>query len=294
MSEHTYGVRSSVGTLTRVAVRRPLVGDGGAGVVAQYERAHWQTPDLPALAAQHAAFVATLRSLGSDVVELDPVDGFPDAVFVYDPAFVIPSGTVEFQSAKAARVGEGARLAADLELAGVPTIGRLVGEATADAGDMFWLDESTVAIGRSYRTNEAAVDQLRGILAGDGVGVEVFDVPHDMGPEYCLHLMSVISPIREDLAVVYEKLAPVALLRALSRRGIEWVTVDDEEYLTLGCNILATAPGVVVMGQRNVRTADKLREKGVEVHTFDSEQSDKGEGGPTCMTRPIYRTSPLR
>ena len=233
-----------------------------------------------------------MRALGSEVIELDPVPGLPDAVFVYDPAFVIPSGTVAFQSAKPARVGEAEHLVTGLELAGVPTVGRLVGEATADAGDMFWLDEDTVAIGRSYRTNEEAVDQLRGILASDGVAVEVFDVPHDMGPEYCLHLMSVISPVREDLAVVYEKLAPVAMLRALSRRGIEWVAVDDEEYVTLGCNILAVRPGVVVMGQRNVRTADALREKGIEVHTFDSEQSDKGEGGPTCMTRPASASDP--
>jgi dimethylargininase len=289
MSEqtHAYGVRSSVAELKRVAVRRPLV--GGADVVAEYVRAHWQTPDLPALAEQHAGFVATLRGLGSEVIELDPVPGLPDAVFVYDPAFVIPSGTVAFQSAKAARVGEAEHLVTGLELAGVPTVGRLIGEATADAGDMFWLDEGTVAIGRSYRTNEAAVDQLRGILAADGVAVEVFDVPHDMGPEYCLHLMSVISPVREDLAVVYERLAPVAMLRSLARRGIEWVPVDDEEYVTLGCNILAVRPGVVVMGGRNVRTADKLRERGVDVHTFDSEQSDKGEGGPTCMTRPVLR-----
>lgn len=288
MTQHAYGVRSSVGTLERVAVRRPLT--GGPDVVAQYEGAHWQTPDLDRLAAQHAGFVQTLRDLGSEVVELDPVPGLPDAVFVYDPAFVIPSGTVVFQAAKKARVGEGEQLAAGLEQAGVPTIGRLVGDATADAGDMFWLDEDTVAIGRGYRTNQAAIDQMRGILAADGVAVEQFDLPHDMGPEYCLHLMSVISPIREDLAVVYERLAPVAMLQSLARRGIEWVTVDDDEYLTLGCNILAVRPGVVVMGQRNVRTADKLRERGVEVHTFDSEQSDKGEGGPTCMTRPILRT----
>jgi N-dimethylarginine dimethylaminohydrolase len=288
MTQHAYGVRSSVGALERVAVRRPLT--GGADVVAEYVRAHWQTPDLDRLAAQHAGFVQTLRDLGSDVVELDPVPGLPDAVFTYDPAFVIPSGTVVFQAAKAARMGEGERLGADLELAGVPTVGRLVGDATADGGDMFWLDEDTVAIGRGYRTNQAAIDQMRGILAGDGVAVEQYDLPHDMGPEYCLHLMSVISPVREDLAVVYERLAPVAMLQALTARGIEWVTVDDDEYATLGCNILAVRPGVVVMGQRNVRTADKLRAAGVEVHTFDSEQSDKGEGGPTCMTRPILRT----
>ncbi len=282
-----YGVRSSVAPLHRVAVRRPLL--GGDDVLAQYAAAHWQTPDLDRLAADHAGFVATLRELGSDVVELDPVPGLPDAVFVYDPVFVGPSGSIELRAAKAARAGEGAHLIAGLESAGVPTIGSLLGDATADAGDMFWLDESTVAIGRSYRTNQDAVDQMRGILAADGVGVEVFDLPHDQGPEYCLHLMSVISPVREDLAVVYERLAPVELLRSLSRRGITWVVVDDEEYVTLGCNILAVRPGVVVMGERNVRTADALRGHGVEVHTFDSTESDKGEGGPTCMTRPIHR-----
>ncbi len=283
----SYGVRSSVAPLQRVAVRRPLT--GGADVVAEYEAAHWQTPDLDRLTAQHAGFVSTLRGLGSEVVELDPVPGLPDAVFVYDPVFVGPSGSIELVAAKEARRGEGAHLIAGLESAGVPTIGRLVGDATADAGDMYWMDEDTVAIGRSYRTNQDAVDQMRGILASDGVKVEVFDLPHDLGPEYCLHLMSTVSPVREDLAVVYEKLAPVAMLQSLARRGIEWVVVDDEEYVTLGCNILAVRPGVVLMGERNVRTADKLRERGVEVHTFDSEQSDKGEGGPTCMTRPILR-----
>ena len=288
MSEQSYGVRSSVAPLRRVAVRRPLL--GGADVVAAYENARWQTPDLSALAEQHAAFVAILRGLGCEVVELEAVPGLPDAVFVYDPAFVIPSGTVAFRAAKAARVGEAEHLVTGLELAGVPTVGRLVGDATADGGDMFWLDDDTLAIGRSYRTNEEAVDQLRGILAADGVRVEVFDVPHDQGPEYCLHLMSVISPVREDLAVVYERLAPVAQLRSLARRGISWVPVDDEEYVTLGCNVLAVRPGVVVMGERNVRTADALRERGVEVHTFDSRESDKGEGGPTCMTRPILRS----
>jgi N-dimethylarginine dimethylaminohydrolase len=258
-------------------------------VPGQYAAAHWHAPDLGLLAAQHAAFVATLRRLGCDVVELDAVDGLPDAVFVYDPVFVVPSGSVALAAAKPARVGEAAALVADLELAGVPTIARLVGDARADGGDMCWLDESTLVVGRSYRTNQAAVDQLRGFLAADGVNVEVFDVPHDQGPEFCLHLMSLISPVREDLAVVYERLAPVALLQALAGRGIEWVAVDDEEYVTLGTNVLAVRPGVVVMGARNKRTADALRARGVEVHTYDSSEIDKGEGGPTCLTRPILR-----
>ncbi|CAB4771334.1 unannotated protein [freshwater metagenome] len=291
MSAPTYGVRSSVAQLRRVAVRRPWVGDGGSAdeVLAQYRAAHWSEPALALLTAQHAAFVTTLRTLGSEVHEFDALPGLPDAVFVYDPAFVIPSGTVALTPAKLARMGEEEYLVADLESVGVPTIGRLVGDATADSGDMFWLDDATVAIGRSYRTNDEAVAQLRGILAGDGVRVEMFDVPHDLGPAFCLHLMSLVSPIRDDLAVVYERLAPVALLRALARRGITWVAVEDDEYATLGCNVLAISPGVVVIGERNRRVANALRDRGVEVHTYPSSEIDKGEGGPTCLTRPILR-----
>lgn len=154
---------------------------------------------------------------------------------------------------------------------------------------MFWLDRQTLAVGRGYRTNQAAVDQIRAILEPVGVTVEQFDLPHDMGPEYCLHLMSVVSPVRDDLAVVYERLAPVALLQALAARGIEMISVPEEDYTSLGCNILAVAPGVVVMAEGNDATAKALRDHGVEVHTYAASEINKGEGGPTCLTRPIKR-----
>jgi N-dimethylarginine dimethylaminohydrolase len=154
---------------------------------------------------------------------------------------------------------------------------------------MFWLDETTLAVGRTYRTNLAAHDQLRAILEPAGVTVESFDMPHDLGPEYCLHLMSVVSPVRGNLAVVYERLAPVALLQALAARGVERIPVTDEEYLTLGCNVLAVAPGVVVMAAGNDATVKALRDHGVEVHAYEASEINKGEGGPTCLTRPILR-----
>jgi N-dimethylarginine dimethylaminohydrolase len=278
-----FGVNSMVAALERVAVRPPSPeGD--------YAAAHWAQPlDLDLLAKQHAEFVALLRRLGCGVDVLDPVDGLPDACFVYDPVFVVPSGAIEFRAAKAARVGEGSRLAGDLEALDVPLLGRLEGAATADGGDMFWLDPQTLAVGRSYRTNRAAVQQLRALVARDGVEVEVFDVPHDQGPEYCLHLMSLVSPVREDLAVVYERLAPVALLQSLAERGIAWVDVPDAEYLTLGCNVLAVAPGVVVIPAGNDRTAEALEDRGVEVHRYDASEINRGEGGPTCLTRPLLR-----
>jgi N-dimethylarginine dimethylaminohydrolase len=272
-----------VAPLTRVAVRPPsLRGD--------YAVAHWAQPlDGDLLLEQHAAFVSLLEKLGCGVEVLPPTDDMPDACFTYDPAFVVPSGVIELRGAKAVRAGEPPLLTADLEALGVPVVGRLSGEATADGGDMFWLDPSTLAVGRSYRTNQAAIDQLRPMLAADGVNIEVFDLPHDLGPEFCLHLMSVISPVREDLAVVFERLAPVALLQALAVRGIDYVCVPDEDYLSLGCNVLTVRPGVVIMAKGNDATAALLRNRGVEVHFYEASEINKGEGGPTCLTRPIKR-----
>ena len=282
-NESPFGVRSMVAPLRRVAVRPPAP----RGV---YPAAHWAQPlDLDRLAAQHAAFVSLLERLGCQVSVLEPADDMPDACFVYDPAFVAGDGVIELRGAKAVRAGEPPLLAVQLEDLGIPIVGRLTAPATADGGDMFWLDETTLAVGRTYRTNAAAHEQLRAILEPAGVTVESFDMPHDLGPEYCLHLMSVVSPVRENLAVVYERLAPVALLQALVARGIERIPVPEEDYLSLGCNVLAVAPGVVVIAAGNDATAKALRDHGVEVHTYEASEINKGEGGPTCLTRPILR-----
>ncbi len=278
-----YGVRSATATLQRVAVRPPSSrGDFAA--------AHWSQPlDRDLLQRQHAEFVALLEQLNCNVEVLAAEDDMCDSCFVYDPAFVIRQGVLELRSAKAVRAGEPPLLSAQLAALGIPTIARLEGPATADGGDMFWLDEHTLAIGRSYRTNQAAIDQLRPVLAAEGATVDTFDLVHDLGPEYCLHLMSVISPVRDDLAVVYERLAPVALLQALHARGIEVLSLPEEDYTSLGCNILAVAPGVVVIARGNQATVKKLRDRGVDVHEYDASEINKGEGGPTCLTRPLLR-----
>ena len=277
-----FGVRSMTADMTRVAVRPPsLRGD--------YRVAHWGAPlDLPRLVEQHAAFTELLELLGCDVVVLDPVDDMPDAIFTYDPCFVVGDGFIEFQGAKRVRAGEPPLLSAELANLGIPRIGRLSGDATADGGDIFWLDESTLAVGRSYRTNDAAIEQIREMVAPD-VTIEAFDLPHDEGPEFCLHLMSVVSPIRDDLAVVYERLAPVRLLQALQARGVELLSLPEEDYATLGCNVLTIRPGVTVIASGNEATVELLGNHGVEVHVYEASEITKGEGGPTCLTRPISR-----
>ncbi len=277
-----FGVTSMTGELSSVAVRPPSTrGD--------YQRAHWAHPlDLDLLVEQHAAFVALLQHLGCGVVELTPTDDMPDAIFTYDPCFVVGDGFIELQGAKAVRAGEPPLLSSELQDLGVPLIGRLTGAATADGGDMFWLDDHTLAVGRSYRTNDDAVDQLRSILEPQ-VRIEAFDLPHDLGPEYCLHLMSVVSPIRDDLAVVYERLAPIRLLEALRSRGVELLPLPESDYASLGCNVLTVRPGVVIIASGNDATAQLLRDHGVDVHVYQASEISKGEGGPTCLTRPILR-----
>lgn len=285
MSSQGYGVRSMVAPLRKVAVRPPAMRGDYAG-------AHWAQPlDFELLASQHADFVALLTRLGCEVIVLDPTENMPDACFVYDPAFVTGAGVIELRGAKQVRAGEPPLLTHDLHALGLPVIARLQAPATADGGDMFWLDANTLAVGRSYRTNQAAVDQLREVLAMEGVTVEVFDLPHDQGPEYCLHLMSVVSPVRDDLAVVYEPLAPVPLLQALRERGIQTIALPQEDYLSLGCNVLTIEPGVVVLAHGNAATAGLLRDHGVKVHEYQASEINKGEGGPTCLTRPILRAS---
>ena len=297
-----FGVASSVATLRQVALRTPslhLLPDGSRDVgfteadLAAHSNAHWsadgRTLDLDVLLGDHRGFAALLSSLGADVHVLPPLLGHADSVFTYDPCLSTPWGTVVLRQAKLARQGEAEPLAEELERLGVPVLARLSAPAFADAGDMVWLDGHTLAVGRTYRTNNAAVHQLRSSLEPHGVTLENYDLPHDQGPDWCLHLMSVISPVRENLAVVFERLAPVALLQALTERGISTVSVPEEEWLSLGCNVLAVAPGVAVIGSGNPVTTSRLRAAGVEVHVFEAGQTNQGEGGPTCMTRPYLR-----
>ncbi len=278
-----YGVTSMIAPLRTVAVRPP-------DPVSDFVGAHWAEPlNTAVLVEQHAAFVAMLERLGSETVVLPAASDLADSCFTYDPAFMIGDGLVELRAGKPVRVGEGARMSADLAEIGVPTVARLTGDARADGGDMFWLDDTTLAVGRSYRTNADAVRQLTAILAERDQRIEVYDVPHDLGPDWCLHLMSVISPVREDLALVFERLAPVALLEELRHRGIEWIAVPEEDWLTLGCNVLAVSPGVCVIASGNEATAQALADRGCEVHVYAASEISKGEGGPTCLTRPLLR-----
>lgn len=281
-ADSAYGVRSMSAPLRRVLVVRPATSGDFAG-------AGWRTPDTSALRREHDAFVELLDGLGVEVVVADAPDGLVDACFAFDPVFVTGAGAVELRMRKPARVDEPAFLVAEVEKAGVPVVGRLTGDATADGGDMCWLDETTLAVGRGYRTNRPAHAQLAEILGREGVTVERADLPHHLGAAHVMHLMSVVSPVAPDLAVVFEPLAPVPLLEMLAERGYRTVAAHPDELDDQGCNVLAVRPGVVVMADSAPRTRAALEKAGAEVHTYPANEINKGDGGPTCLTRPLLR-----
>jgi dimethylargininase len=278
-----FGVRSMSAPLRRVLLRSP-------SATGDFAAAGWRSPDVALLARQHDAFGQLLTDLGCHVEVAPPVEDLVDATYVRDPGLVTGTGAVLFQMAKPARAAEPPLLGAALAAAGVPVIARLDGSARADGGDFIWLDERTMLGGRSYRTNAEGLRQLARILAAEGASLTSVDLPHDRGPGHVLHLMSLISPVAEDLSVVYPPLAPVALMQVLADRGIKVVAVDTDEYETMGCNVLAIEPRRVIMLAGNPRTRAALEAAGCEVHAYPgSEISLKGDGGPTCLTAPIWR-----
>jgi N-dimethylarginine dimethylaminohydrolase len=239
-------------------------------------------------AAEHEAFRELLAAAGAEVIVAEGERGNPDAIYTYDPLLVGPEGAVLLRPGKPGRRGEPDALVADLERAGVPVAHRIDGRATVEGGDTVWLDERTLLVGHGHRTNAAGIEALR--VAFPGVEVIAFDLPHWNGPGEVLHLMSFLSSLDEDLALVYPRLAPVRLLELLAARGIEVVEVPDEELETMGPNVLALGPRKALALEGNDETRRRLEAAGVEVLTYAGDEiSRKGDGGPTCLTRPLWR-----
>lgn len=274
------------GRLERVLVRAP-----DPAAAAAWREYGWRAePDARRQLAQHAAFRAELERAGAEVVVASDlsVAANPDAVYVRDPVLMAPAGAILLRPGKTGRRGEPAALERDLSAAGVPILGRLEEPATAEGGDTVWLDAGTLLAGRSYRTNDAGIETLRDLLPG--VDVMAFDLPHLGGPDEVLHLMSLISPLDADMAVAYLRLVPSRLAEELAARGIAIVEVPDDEFDSMGPNVLALGPRVALAIDGNPETARRMRDVGVDVRTYEgSEISVKGDGGPTCLTLPLRR-----
>jgi dimethylargininase len=283
--ERTFGGQTLVAPLRRVLVRAP-----DPPALARWREFGWLAEPDPAIAAeQHEALCELLRAAGAEVVYAgSDVGEDPDAVYVFDPAIVSDRGAVLLRPGKEGRRGEPVAIAEDLRALGVPVAFEMGEPATAEGGDTMWLDDRTLLVGSSYRTNDAGIRALREALPG--VEVLAFDLPRLRGPDACLHLLSLLSPLDDDLVVAYPPLMPIRLLELFAERGIAVVEVPEEEFDSLGPNVLALAPRVAVALDGNPETRRRMESAGVDVSVFDgSEIAHKGEGGPTCLTRPLLR-----
>ena len=250
-------------------------------------------PDFDRAVAQHDAFLAILREAGATVHLLAPARGTTlDAIYARDASLAGPSGIVLCAMGKAARATEPASQAEAFRAVtpAVPILGRVQPPGCIEGGDVVWLGPRTLAVGIGYRTNTEGASQVRRLL-GDTID-ELIEVPlpHWRGPGDVLHLMSLISPVAGDLAVVYSPLMPVPFRQRLESMGIAFVEVPEAEFDSMGVNVLAVAPRRCVMLKGNPRTRQALEQAGASVIEYDgSEISAKGCGGPTCLTRPLVR-----
>ena len=271
----SYDARSMTATLRRVLVRPPQPADA-----VRWREYGWRDePDAVAAAAEHAALREILERAGAEVILAEGEPGNPDAIYAYDPLLVGKDGAVLLRPGKNLRLGEARALEAALELAGVPVTARIEAPGTIDGGDTLWLDPETLLVGRGYRTNAAGVEQLSD--AFPDATVLSYDLPHWNGRAEVMHLMSLISPLDEDLALVYLRLAPVRLVELLQERGIEIVEVPDEEFETMGPNVLALGPRQALALEGNDETRRRLEAAGVKLVTYKGDEiSRKGDGAP--------------
>ena len=280
-----FGAQSMTAPLREVLVKRPGPAFGAAFDDAAHGFLH--PVDLELAQREHDRFVEVLAGLGPTVHVLDAETSSPDLVYTYDPLLISDRGAIPLRPGKPNRQGEPAVLEAWTSDAGIPIAGRIEAPGTVEGGDTFWLRPDILCIGRTLRTNDAGARQLAAIVGGDA---QIFDVPYWRGPAELIHLLSVISPVADDVAVVFPPLLPVGLWELLNELGVRQLAVPSEEFATLGCNVLAVRPGVVIVAEGNPRTAALLAAAGCEVHAYSAtEIGINGSGGPTCMTRPILR-----
>ena len=288
-----YNGHSMVGALQRVLVCSPR----SAGWNQPERAARWRDlgfhhpPDFEKAQAQHEALCRELETTGAEVVDLPPViDLSLDAVYAHDASLPTDFGLIAMRPGKMNRVPEGKNHGTFLKTLGIPMLAKITAPGTMEAGDILWLDAKTLLIGRGYRTNAAGISQVRGLLVSKGIEVISAPLPYGPGPSACLHLMSLISLLDEQTALVDLSWLAVETVELLQTRGYRFLEIDPSERETLACNVLSLGEKRLLALEENVTTNAKLRAAGFDVRTFPgSELCINGSGGPTCLTRPLLR-----
>ena len=282
-----------IGRLRRVVVRSPEIAfQNQEKIDAEWKALSYSgPPDFEKARREHRMLVNLLEESGVEILMLD---GKPelsiDSIYAHDTVLIADDGAIVLRMGKPGRRSEEEAISQALEEWSIPIIGRLTERARAEGGDCIWLDQETLLIGRGYRTNSAGIDEIRRLLEPRGVNVVAVKLPHASGPEHVLHLGTFMSVLDRDLVVAHKALMTVSLIERLSECGVEIIDVDEAEQRGQGSNILAVAPRDLLMVSGNPVVRKRLIEAGCRIREFDGEEiAVKGSGGPTCLTRPIWR-----
>ncbi len=279
--------------LSRVLVKSPINAFLNQSELDENWKSHFylDRPDFDEAVSEHKNFIQILENAGASVslASENPKTSI-DSLYMRDSSLLTPKGMIICAMGKGARRYEGDAVRHYYETQNIPVLGEITAPGSVEGGDIVWFDEKTLAVADGYRTNPEGIRQLRALLPG----VEVLSVPlpHWNGPDDVLHLMSFISPVDQDLAVIYPRMMPVTFMNWLKEREIGFVEVPDEEYDSMGCNVLALSPRNCVMVEENPITKARLEEAGCRVTTYKGRNiSYLGSGGPTCLTRPLARSA---
>lgn len=285
-----FGAQSEVLPLKSVLLRRPdqLMRQASD----TWQALHWGAcPDLSAAKAEYDQFVDLIARSGTEIHFAEDDDSISmDAIYVRDASLVTDAGAVICRMGKGARDPEPANHRRWFEKNGIPVAGEITGSGMIEGGDVIWLDQRTMGVAEGYRSNAEGIRQLREMLADHVDEIIPVPLPHWNGPDDILHLMSFISPVDQDLALVWSRQMSVPFRQLLLDRGITLIEVPDDEYDTMACNVLALAPRHCLMIDGNPETRRLLEAAGCQVDVYKgAEISAKGFGGPTCLTRPLLR-----
>ena len=286
-----FGVSSMTNRLATVGMLKPMK----ALKTADPKKWHYGNSfDPTKINDNYSSFTKILTDLDVKILWMESKNNEnADSIFTYDASFMTPRGAILLLPGKPLRKGEEKIHEAFYKKNNIPIIGRLSGSASAEGGDIFWVDKETVVIGKSFRTNQEGIEQIKRIFNAFNVIVVSFDLPFFLGSEACLHMMSLISLVDDKKALTYKTLLPIGLVQLLEKKGYDLIEAPEDEFISsegLNINVLAIKPGECVMISGFPKTKKTLENNGVNVHTFEGNSLCIGcEGGPTCLTRPILR-----
>ena len=258
---------------------------------------HWETlqylskPNFKKSLEEYAAFQTFFREKNISTCFF-PINKKTkiDSIYCRDASIVTDFGIIICNMGKQGRIHEPYAQLEAYKMNNVNILGEIKFPGTLEGGDVAWLDQNTLAVGHTYRTNEEGIIQLKGLLQPKGIEIIVVELPHYKGESDVFHLMSILSPVDKNLAVVYSPLMPIKFRNELLERGFQLIEVPEQEFDSMGCNVLAVAPRDCLMVAGNPITRKLLEDAGASVHIYEgNEISVKGGGGPTCLTRPIDR-----